>query len=397
MSSPFSWSPQLNVEYQANVAASTAALQDDFGPLAALSYQSPPDSPFARILSEASFNALVYAAQQEFGNFAEDFVAPTAHIEELEHELQYPSPSNVPAEQPIWDENQDVPDLFLPPPVVYAEVATVPSPVPSPRYPTPVFVKEESPVVRSPIAPLTSPAPAADPIFIKEETPESPVLTFSPAPVQPTSPAGANPSHLHLFDRPPCGADALSHPHQFSLVYQGENCLWYPQEEFVSRDFLSLIPAVGDLERVTQPFVTPFHGPVPHIVSLESRTGALFPVHLCAKVGRHPYSLHFPLGYLEISFRDAIKFLFRQFPPAWLEHFEGAYVTLLIFDFLDGRRVTVKGKLHFTSDGLYCTDRVLYTEDLLRTDPSLFRFTCNPRTPTNPLAHVGYADETIPL
>jgi hypothetical protein len=80
-----------------------------------------------------------------------------------------------------------------------------------------------------------------------------------------------------------------------------------------------------------------------------------------------------------------------------LENFEGAYVTLLIFDFLDGRRATIRGKLHFTPDGLYCTDRVLYTEDLLRTDPSLFRFVCNPRTPTNPLAHVGYADETNPL
>jgi hypothetical protein len=393
VSSPFvSWSPELNEVYQANSTAATAALQDQFGPLAAFAYQSPPTSPFTRVLTETSWDALVYAAQQELGRLAESTTF-SPFINELEPELQYPALTDVATEEPIRDENSDVPNLVLPSPIIYAQVARVPSPAPV-RYSTPVFVKEESPVVPDPVAP---PALATDQLVVKEEPPESPVLTFSPTPVQPASPTVANPSHLHLFDLPPCSADTLSHPHQFSLVYQGANCLWYPQEEFVNRDFLSLIPVIGDLEHVTQSFVTPFRGPTPHIVTLESRTGALFPVHLCAKVGRHPYSLHFPLGYLEVSFRDAIKFIFRSFPPDWLEHFEGAYVTLLIFDFLDGRRATIRGKLHFTSDGLYCTDRVLYTEDLLRADPSLFRFVCNPRTPTNPLAHVGYADETNPL
>jgi hypothetical protein len=181
VSSPFvSWSPELNVAYEANVAAATASLQDDFGPLAALSYQSPPDSPFSHILSEASFNALVYAAQQELYSFVEQNpVAATAHIEELEHELQYPDPSDVAAQEPVWDQNADIPDLFLPPPVVYADVATVLSPAPPSWYPTPTFKRQESPAV----APAASPAVDTDPIVVKEEPPESPVLTFSPAPV----------------------------------------------------------------------------------------------------------------------------------------------------------------------------------------------------------------------
>jgi hypothetical protein len=42
-------------------------------------------------------------------------------------------------------------------------------------------------------------------------------------------------------------------------------------------------------------------------------------------------------------------------------------------------------------------DRTVRTEDSLRTNPHLFAFVPVPRTPTNPLSLVGYADETIAL
>jgi hypothetical protein len=80
-----------------------------------------------------------------------------------------------------------------------------------------------------------------------------------------------------------------------------------------------------------------------------------------------------------------------------LEHFEGAYVPLLLFDFLDGRRATVRGKLHFAPNGLFVVDRVVRTFDTLRHKPELFSFICTTHLPINPLVHVGYEDAETPL
>jgi hypothetical protein len=98
-----------------------------------------------------------------------------------------------------------------------------------------------------------------------------------------------------------------------------------------------------------------------------------------------------------VSFKDALVLLFAQLRPEWRQHFEGSYLPFLIFDFLDGRRATVSGKVHFTENGLFVIDRTVRTEDSLRTNPHLFAFVPVPRTPTNPLSLVGYADETIAL
>jgi hypothetical protein len=62
-----------------------------------------------------------------------------------------------------------------------------------------------------------------------------------------------------------------------------------------------------------------------------------------------------------------IKFLFGQFPPTWLEYFEGALVPLTTYDFLDGRIATLVGCLHFTLDGIFVINRTTRTEDILCT------------------------------
>ena len=144
-------------------------------------------------------------------------------------------------------------------------------------------------------------------------------------------------------------------------------------------------------------FITRFRGPVPHLAYLQCRTGVLPQVTLCAKVGLHPHSLHFPLGYLEVSFKDALVLLFVQLRPEWCQHFEGSYLPFLIFDFLDGHRATISGKVHFTENGLFVIDWTVRTEDSLCTNPHLFAFVPTPRTPVNLLSLVGYADETITL
>jgi hypothetical protein len=374
-----SWS-ELTAIYQDNVNASTAILQDYHGPLSSLSLPSPPHSPITHTpllaLLRAVEGELLQRHEQQLERELAELAAATEEFRNPppEPELQYPIDDDVPAYSPVayrspsprYTPTEDIPVENIPPPVLFAAVATVPSPAPPSRYPTPVFVPEEAPPV-----------------------------ALAPAPVQPTSPLFDATLFPHLFDDPPC-TGATPHPHQYTIIHQIDQKVWYPQEEFVNRDFLTLIPTVADLDTVNPHFVTPFRGPTPHLAYIKS-TGVLPPVTLCSKIGSHPHSLHFPLGYLEISFRDAIKFLFQQFPPDWLEQFEGATVPLVIFDFLDGRRVTVCGKLHFTENGIFVVDRVIRTEDLLRTKPYLFAFVCIPRAPANPLVHVDYSDADTPL
>jgi hypothetical protein len=110
----------------------------------------------------------------------------------------------------------------------------------------------------------------------------------------------------------------------------------------------------------------PFHAHCYHNIQLAANS-PLSNVHLCAKISRHPPSLHFPFGYIESSFIDLIKFLFGQFPPTWLTYFEGALVPLIAYDFLDGYIATLVGHLHFTQDGIFIIDWNTRTEDLLHT------------------------------
>ena len=128
-SSPISWSPALNTVYQDNIAQSTTSLQDNFGPLSDLVLQTPLDSPFTHVLVEVTLDNLVHAACQELYHNEEEPLH--AHIKELKPELQYPDPlntlPNLPFGQPYWsdspnvstqeplqDENQDIPNLELP-------------------------------------------------------------------------------------------------------------------------------------------------------------------------------------------------------------------------------------------------------------------------------------------
>jgi len=92
-----------------------------------------------------------------------------------------------------------------------------------------------------------------------------------------------------------------------------------------------------------------------------------------------------------------LKFIFGQFPAPWLTYFENAHVPVISYDFLDGRLVTLVGRLHFTEQGLFITDREVRTEDLLCTQPELFAFVPTPRIPTNPLIYLTPPEQDKPL
>jgi len=99
---------------------------------------------------------------------------------------------------------EDIPDAPLPLPIVEAPVATVPSPAPESCQP-------------SPGVPLL---------------PEVSVEDLFP----------------NLFHAPACTFVVDRHPHQYTVVYNRREKFWVPQEEFIERDFLCLIPRIPDLE-----------------------------------------------------------------------------------------------------------------------------------------------------
>jgi len=204
------------------------------------------------------------------------------------------------------------------------------------------------PIVEAPVATVTSP------------TPPSP----TPLPVPVFYPTVDIAPFEYLFATPPC-LPADGHPHQYMVHYKQDRHIWFSSEELVNSRFLNHIPQAQDLETTTPPyFVTPFHADTHHSIHVYSN-GALPPVHICAKVGKHPWSPNFPFGYIETTFLDSIKFVFSRFPPSWLAHFEGALVPLVAYDFLDSHTAILCGHLHFTEQGILFVNRSTRITDLL--------------------------------
>ena len=175
------------------------------------------------------------------------------------------------------------------------------------------------------------------------------VAVASPAPVfYPTVDVGP---FEYLFAALSC-LTTDGHPHQYTVHYEQGRHIWFSSEELINSQFLNHIPRAQNLDTNAPPyFVTPFRADAHHSIHVHSN-GALPPVHICAKVGKHPWSPKFPFGYIETTFLDSIKFVFSRFPPVWLTHFEGALVPLVAYDFLDGRTAILCGHLRFTEQGI---------------------------------------------
>ena len=188
-------------------------------------------------------------------------------------------------------------------------------------------------------------------------------------PIEPPSDAVAATLFPQLFSTPACTTATDHHPHQYTVIYQDDQKLWYPQEEFVDKDFLQLIPLHSNITDYPAAYVTPFQAPVYHNVLVHPFSTLLPPIHMCTKVGHHPHSTHFPFSYLESSFLDSIKLLFSCFPPTWLQEFEGCQVPLVAYDFLDGHVALLCGHLHFTEEGIFFLNHSTRIEDLLHTQP----------------------------
>jgi len=233
---------------------------------------------------------------------------------------------------------EDIPLKNIPPPVAAAPVTAVASPFPS------------------------SPAPLPVPVFY-------PTVDVGP--------------FKYLFAALPC-LPADGHPHQYTVHYEQGRHVWFSSEELVNSQFLNHISRAQDLDtNAPTYFVTPFRTNAHHSIHVHSN-GALPPVHICAKVGKHPWSPKFPFGYIETTFLDLIKFVFSRFPPLWLAHFEGALVPLVAYDFLDGHMAILCGHLYFVEQGILFINHSTRITDLLRTDPQFSCFVPTPCVPSRP-------------
>jgi len=223
------------------------------------------------------------------------------------------------------------------------------------------------PIVTAPAAALASPAPPSP----------------TPLPIPAFYPTVDVGPFEYLFAAPPC-LTTNGHPHQYTVHYEQGRHIWFSSEELINSQFLNHIPRAQDLNTNAPPyFVTPFRADAHHSIHVHS-DGALPPVHICAKVGKHLWSPKFPFGYIETTFLDSIKFVFSRFPPLWLAHFEGALVPLVAYDFLDGRTAILCGHLHFTEQGILFINRSTRIMDLLRTDPQFSCFVPTPQVPARP-------------
>jgi len=294
---------------------------------------------------EPTAEALRTTAKFDLEQLGEETAAHIIHLAQAKLDSLLP-----PLNQDSWSHLQfvgdivdhisfkDIPIKNIPPPIVTAPVATITSPA------------------------LPSPAPLPLPVFY-------PTIDVTP--------------FEYLFAALPC-LPADGHPHQYTVHYEQDRHVWFSSEELVNSRFLDYIPQAQDLDTVTPPFfVTPFHADAHHSIHVHS-DGALPPVHICAKVGKHLWSLNFPFSYIETTFLDSIKFVFSCFPPLWLAHFEGALVPLVAYNFLDGRTAILCGHLHFTEQGILFVNRSTQITDLLCMDPQFSCFVPTPQVPARP-------------
>jgi len=120
-------------------------------------------------------------------------------------------------------------------------------------------------IVRSPTPPLRYPSPVAAAATIQPP----PAFDFTLFP--------------NLFAEPPCLQGADTHPHLYTVVYEAGKKIWCPQDEYIYRNPLGIIPRVEDLDNLSPFYITPFRALTYHKVHIPSNV--LPAVTICAKVG----------------------------------------------------------------------------------------------------------------
>jgi hypothetical protein len=302
-------------------------------------------------------------------------------------ELQYPDPLE--AAPPQEEENRSE-HTFGPPSRSASPSYHVRTPSPQPpvsRTPSPLVGTPPQGPPPSLMQPVPSPSPPSD-----QENIRPPLEELAAAPLDPYLPPECiqNPSPVH--------------PHQFFIVELDGQQVWRPVSEGQVTSFLNLPSHDALLDHPTIfPTVTPFKGYSPH-VALASPTdrwqAALFDIpalHLCSCAGYAPPAIESPLGYLVYMFRPSIRETFLKHPQLVRNVFEGSLVISDVYDFLDGRRVYIYGKLRFNIDSVYIMDQTLHFEDAVARHPYLLQHCLTPRLPADPCSLISVFPDASPL
>jgi hypothetical protein len=302
-------------------------------------------------------------------------------------ELQYPDPLEVtqPQEEEVPSEN------------TFGPLSRSASPSYHVRTPSP-----QSPLSRTPSPLAISPPPGPPPSFVQAVSPSTPpsdqenirppLAELTETPLDPYLPPAClqNPSPIH--------------PHQYYLLELNGQQVWRPISEGQVASFLDLPSHAALLENPTIfPTVTPFKGYSPHagVVSpTDQFQAAVFDIpalYLCSRVGYAAPATDTPLGYLVYTFRPSIRTTFAKYSQLVCNVFEGALVIGDVYDFLDGRRIYIYGKLRFDNNSVYLSDQTLHFEDAVARHPYLLRHCITPRLPADPCSFISIFPDASPL
>jgi hypothetical protein len=344
-------------------------------------------SPIARTSLPESYERTRLASPTSTSSL--DALAQVAAIapRSVTPELQYPDPVEV----------TQLPEEEVPSKRTFGPSSRSASPSYHVRTPSP-----QPPVSRTPLPLVDTPLPVSPPSLVQvvplpsppsdQENIRPPLEEVVEAPLDPYLPPACiqNPSPIH--------------PHQFFLLELDGQQVWRPISEGQIASFLNLPSQDALLDNPTIfPTVTPFKGYSPH-VTLASPTdrwqAAIFDIpalHLCSHAGYAPPAADSPLGYIVYTFRPLIRTTFLKHSQLVRNVFEGSLVISDIYDFLDGRRVYIYGKLCFNIDSVYITDQTLHFEDAIARHPYLLQHCLTPRLPADPCSLISIFPDASPL
>jgi hypothetical protein len=208
------------------------------------------------------------------------------------------------------------------------------------------------------------------------------------------------------FPPTPCPPNQIPHPHEFLSVSTRRRQEWRQAGE-ISIFSIHDIPTLGDLcaNPPVFPSVIPFRARAAHILNVVPNHREFLPnefplsIPVCCKAVRYLPGDGIPLGYIRYHFQHHLARVFGipAATPSIKAAFIGSIVILDIYDFLDGRIVTVFGYLAFDQENTFVVDQGYQCEDLVRSTPGLLAYTLTPRIPVDPLDLVEVHLDVEPL
>jgi hypothetical protein len=151
------------------------------------------------------------------------------------------------------------------------------------------------------------------------------------------------------------------------------------------------------------PTVTPFKGYSLHATLIEPCNhwqATLFDIssiYICCRASHALPSPGAPLSYTIYTFCPSLKNTFLWHSQLVWNIFEGSLVVTEVYDFLNGRRVYMYGRLAFGQDSVFVTNQAYHFEDAVACYPTLLRHCVTPHVPADPCFFIQVYSDDSPL